>query len=190
MLFRIIWVAIIGTSFLIAIIAERRKDKKRRDELQQFLMATISQKPFSVTEYLDRMEREFLKIADKSDKYLIVLWWGFDGLRLNEDGTAEWISRKPAPPPQIDYSLCSRPAMYSGLQNAICNTESMQAQIQCLQAQQLQALQSIQIQNMISSISPDPFPPYPTQCCITPYVTSPYLSWNCCSTVGQSSTLA
>lgn len=178
--FSAIWAAVIGTAFLIAIIAEGRKDKKNRDELQQFIAASINQKPFSVTEYFDRMERESLKLADQSEQYLIVLWWGFDGLRLNEDGTAEWISRKPAPPPQIDYSFYSSPIMYSGLQNIICNGESMQAQIQCLQARQLQALESMQIQNMINSIKPAPFPAYPMQCCTTQYAPIYDLTQTCC----------
>lgn len=31
------------------------------------------------------------------EKYSTTLWWGYDGLRLNEDGTSEWISRMPEP---------------------------------------------------------------------------------------------
>lgn len=139
---------------------------------------------FSVSDYCDRMEKQLLALQfekEKREVYLITLWWGFDGLRLNEDGTAKWISRKPTLPPQINYSFCSSPIMYSGLQSAICNGESMQAQIQSLQAQQLQALQSIQIQNMINNMKPAPLPAYSTQCCITPYAPSYGLTQNCCT---------
>lgn len=131
-------------------------------------------KPFSVTEYLDRMERESLKLAGRRERYVIVLWWGHDGLRLNEDGTTEWISRKPEPPPQIDYSMCNTIVAQSGLQNAICNTGSIaQAQIQ-LQNAQLQALQTAQIQNMINCIRPAPYPAYLIQQTYSPnYLTYP-----------------
>lgn len=141
---------------------------------EKTLIAEGWAKPFSVTEYLDRMERESLKLAERRKKYLIVLWWGFDGLRLNEDGTTEWISRKPTstPPPQIDYSMCNTIVTQSGLQNDICNAESIaQAKTQ-LQTAQLQAIQTAQIQNMINCIRQAPYPAYlsyPSQCCITTY---------------------
>lgn len=67
---------------------------------EKTLIAQGWAKPFSVTEYFDRMERESLKLAERKQQYLIVLWWGFDGLRLNEDGTTEWISRKQYAPPK------------------------------------------------------------------------------------------
>lgn len=52
---------------------------------------------FSVSEYLDRVEREALKLCEESEKQeplKIVLWWGLDGLQLNDDGSLEWIRRK------------------------------------------------------------------------------------------------
>lgn len=43
-------------------------------------------------------EAELLKIMEDADrnreKHQIVLWLGLDGLRLNDDGTTEWISRR------------------------------------------------------------------------------------------------
>lgn len=54
--------------------------------------------PFSVPDYLDRMEKLHLKALqerESEEPHIIVLWWGFDGLRLNADGTREWISRRP-----------------------------------------------------------------------------------------------
>lgn len=52
--------------------------------------------PFVVSEYLDRTERVGLEVLEqqKTIERTIILWWGLDGLRLNEDGTLEWISRK------------------------------------------------------------------------------------------------
>lgn len=43
-------------------------------------------------------EAELLKIMEDAErnreKHQIVLWLGLDGLRLNDDGTTEWISRR------------------------------------------------------------------------------------------------
>lgn len=55
-----------------------------------------SAKPFVVSEYLARIEKASLDILESrepTDK-IIILWWGLDGLRLNEDGSLEWVSRK------------------------------------------------------------------------------------------------
>lgn len=130
--------------------------------------------PFSVTEYLDRIERELLKLAERRGQYLIVLWWGYDGLRLNEDGATEWISRKPTPPPQIDYSICNTTVTQSGLQNTICNARSIEQMQMQLQSAQLQAMQDAQIQNVINCIRPAPYPAYLIQQTYSPnYLTYP-----------------
>lgn len=73
----------------------------------------------SVYDYLDRMEKAALEIEESKEPIdaVIVLWWGLDGLRLNEDGTMEWISRRESDPllqlvkqatqQQVDeYMLC------------------------------------------------------------------------------------
>lgn len=51
---------------------------------------------FSVSEYFDRIEKASIEILEeiKPVDHTIVLWWGLDGLRLNEDETLEWTSRK------------------------------------------------------------------------------------------------
>lgn len=51
---------------------------------------------FSVADYLKRTEEAYLKILEEQEpfEYELVLWWGLDGLRLNKDGTTEWISRR------------------------------------------------------------------------------------------------
>lgn len=77
--------------------------RKKKEEIQLV-------EPFSVLEYFDRIEKAALDILEKQDPVnkTITLWWGLDGLRLNEDGSLEWISRKkPKPVNQnISYQMC------------------------------------------------------------------------------------
>ena len=65
---------------------------------------------FGVYEYLSRIENATLEIEEnkKPADPVIVLWWGLDGLRLNQDGSMEWISRKkPKPVNQnVSYQPC------------------------------------------------------------------------------------
>lgn len=46
-------------------------------------------KKFSVCDYLDHMENAALEIAEEKEPIdqTIILWWGLDGLRLDEDGS-------------------------------------------------------------------------------------------------------
>lgn len=78
---------------------EYRDDVKTQQIVQeQFRAITEPPVPFSVPDYLDRMEKLHLKAMQERENeqaHIIVLWWGFDGLRLNADGTMEWISRRP-----------------------------------------------------------------------------------------------
>lgn len=52
--------------------------------------------PFSVAEYFKRKEKLNIELLEeqKAAKHTIVLWWGLDGLRMNEDGSTEWIKKK------------------------------------------------------------------------------------------------
>lgn len=67
-------------------------------------------KPFIVSEYYDRIEKAALDILEdqKPVDQIIILWWGFDGLRLNENGELEWISRKKQKP--VNQNICYQPA--------------------------------------------------------------------------------
>lgn len=52
---------------------------------------------FSVSEYLTRIEQEHIKILEAKEnepKYTVTLWIGLNGIRMNEDGSLEWINRK------------------------------------------------------------------------------------------------
>lgn len=56
--------------------------------------------PFEASAYLDRMEAVHLSIQETAQPvdWTITLWLGLDGLRIDPDGTAEWIRRSgPAP---------------------------------------------------------------------------------------------
>ncbi len=64
---------------------------------------------FSVYEHLERIEKAYLEILETRQpiSQSITLWWGLDGLRLNEDGTTEWISRKKTNPADfVFYQTC------------------------------------------------------------------------------------
>lgn len=112
----IIWFCIIGISSLIVVTVYtilRQLEKKRLESEQNNV------KPFCVSEYYSRTEKIALDILERrkpADK-TITLWWGLDGLRLNEDGTTEWISRKkPDPIKQRAESGCGGTggAMHTG----------------------------------------------------------------------------
>lgn len=69
--------------------------KTKRKEFQYY----PKPKAFWVSRYLERMEQAQVDILSNQkpiDK-TIVLWWGLDVLRLNENGELEWITRKKEP---------------------------------------------------------------------------------------------
>lgn len=129
---------------------------------------------FSVQAYLDRMEQAALEILEKQEpvEQIIVLWWGLDGLRLNEDGTMEWISRK-KPPETVFYQPCQSIQTRKGFSaippeafSMMCNvagiiaetgdqTQSTKAQIDALMAQNA----ALQMQNAIQQC----YAQYPAQ---------------------------
>lgn len=56
--------------------------------------------PFEAFAYLDRLENVYLSIQETAQPvdWTITLWLGLYGLRIDPDGTAEWIRRSgPAP---------------------------------------------------------------------------------------------
>lgn len=92
--------------------------------------------PFVLSEYFERTEKAFIDTLQKRNHIdrTIVLWYGLDGLRMNEDGTFEWISReKPKTANQNTfYQMCqSTPILFDGLQN----TQASQEQIFALKMQ-------------------------------------------------------
>lgn len=117
------------------------------------------QEPFILSEYFSHMEQANLYIWENQEPVdkTIILWWGLDGLRLNEDGSLEWISRKkPKPVNQnIFYQPCQSLAYMPRLdmvQSTACKIEMLMHQNQQLQFQMHQ-------QRMIEQI---------VQCCSMP----------------------
>lgn len=119
--------------------------------------------PFVVSEYYDRIEKAALDIMENQEPVdqTIVLWWGLDGLRLNEDGTLEWVSRRKQKPVQknVFYQLCKSVPAYNP--DFLAQTQSTRALIDDLMAQnaslQMQALQAQQRTQLINSLQ---------QCCV------------------------
>ena len=128
--------------------------------------------PFIVSEYCDRMEKAALDILEHREavEQTIILWWGLDGLRLNEDGELEWISRKtPKPVNQnVSYHPCQsvpayNPALFAQMQNTRASIDALRAQNASLQIQALQAQQTVQVINSLQQCCvqyPAQYPPY------------------------------
>ena len=139
--------------------------------------------PFVVSEYYDRMEKAALDILENQEPVdqTIILWWGLDGLRLNEDGELEWISRKtPKPVNQnVSYHPCQSIQTYNS--NLFDQTQSTRASIDALMAQnvswQMQAYQAQQTAQVINSLQ---------QCCVQYPAQYPQYRYAgcCCSFLG------
>ena len=71
--------------------------------------------PFVVSEYYDRMEKAALDILEHQEpvNQTIILWWGLDGLRLNENGTMELVNRTPFNS-CVQYPVQYPPYFYGG----------------------------------------------------------------------------
>lgn len=96
--------------------------------------------PFNVLEYSQRREKLILELEKEYQaEHTIVLWWSYDGLKLNKDGTHEWISKKPPDPIKqaIESNLQNQPisldmALLSLNAAAMVNTLQMQNAVQNL----------------------------------------------------------
>lgn len=113
-------------------------------------------KQYSAFKYLSRIEAAHLDILESKspiDK-TVILWWGLDGLQLNEDGTVEWISRKKPSPVQQNVFYRPFQTIISPPQYDMC--QSTQAQIDALMAQnmqlQVQAWQAEKNRQMINAL--------------------------------------
>ena len=114
--------------------------------------------PFFVSEYYAHMEQAALDILEQQEfvDQTIILWWGLDGLRLNEDGTAEWISRKKPSPVQrnVFYQPCQAvipPPQYDMRQSTQAKIDALMAQNMQLQVQAWQAEKNRQMINALQS---------------------------------------
>lgn len=155
----IVWFGIIGAFCLIVLLPQFIFSKvKRVNDTPK-----LEIEPFSVTEYFDRMEQTAINILEKQEPVdqTIILWWGLDGIRLNENGTLEWISRKKPNPVtrNIFYQPCQ------SIQTWPDQSQSTRAQIEELMNRnaslQIQVTQPMQNAAMISMLSPPITPAYP-----------------------------
>lgn len=192
----IIWFSILGVSCLIVIIPHFIVSRVNRGNDTPKLEIA----PFSFPAYFDRMEQAALEILENQEPVdqTIILWWGLDGLRLNEDGTLEWISRKKTKPvnQDISYQMCqSIQPNQAGLQQArwTDQTQSTRTKIEELMmrnvALQNQAAQYMQNTAMIGMLSPPIMPGYIGY---SPYMQLPYIQsafssplTQCCCNYGR-----
>lgn len=164
--------------------------------------------PFIVPEYYDQMEKAALDILEHQEPVdqTIVLWWGLDGLRMNEDGTMEWVSRKKLKPKKRIDSYLNCEIQNTQLKQQIAMqmeqmrqqinqpiaqmTAQIDQQINSLRAQN-SGLERQMIQNLCAAavISLLPMPGYMgyrpqyqlTQCCVQyPAQYPPYFYGGCC----------
>lgn len=112
--------------------------------------------PFVVSEYYSHMEKAAIDILEKQEPIdkTIILWWGLDGLKLNEDGTLEWISRKkPKPVNQdISYQMCQSIVPLSKFDMSQ-STQATQEQIFALKMQLDMANFNILLQQQMQGIN-------------------------------------
>ncbi len=115
----------------------------------------IDAEPFVVSEYFARIEKASLEILEsrKPVEQIVILWWGLDGLRLNEDGATEWISRKKSEPVSTSVLYQCRsitpPPQYNIGQSTQAKIDALMAQNMQLQVQSWKAEQSGQMINAL-----------------------------------------
>lgn len=63
-------------------------------EPEYFSRERMTKTPAQILEEQENFILELQEEKEKREQYEIVLWWGLDGLKLNNDGTSEWISRR------------------------------------------------------------------------------------------------
>lgn len=80
---------------------------------------------FSPSAYLGRISKVCEDLwREPKERYTLILWWGLDGLKLNRDGTMQWISKtvvRPEPARRLYAMDCgySDPGLFLPLQDGI-----------------------------------------------------------------------
>ena len=85
--------------------------------------------PYFVSKYLSRIEAAHLDILESiiPIEKTVILWWGLDGLQLNEDGTMKWVSRKKKRSPEsVSFQSCQsiQPIQTSMLHQALWDDQA------------------------------------------------------------------
>lgn len=67
-------------------------------------VAYAYEQPFSLSDYYKRKEQLLLELEREraTTPYQITLWFGLNGIRVNSNGTFDWISRK-----EINFTKCA-----------------------------------------------------------------------------------
>lgn len=134
-------------------------------EPEYFSRERMTKTPAQILEEHENFILELQEEKEKQEKYEIVLWWGLDGLKLKDDGTTEWISRrKPEPEYTAQPARATRrfitipPNVFEQVENATgtiygTNMQAMQARLDALKVEnalQLMAqMDSIAFENAI-----------------------------------------
>ncbi len=117
-------------------------------------------KPFIVSEHHAHMEQVIIDILEHREPIdqTIILWWGLDGLRLNEDGTSKLVNRRKGDPVPENVSYQSfrsiQPIQTGHLLSD--QTQCTRVQIDALMAQntmlQIQAANALQNRQIIDAL--------------------------------------
>lgn len=173
----IIWFSIIGVSCLIVIIPQFIASRVNRGNDTPKLEIA----PFGVPACFDRMEQATLDILEKQEPIdqTIILWWGLDGLRLNEDRTLEWISRKKQKPvnQDISYQMCQSIALFPQF-DMLQSTQATREQLFELKMQSDMANFNIAMQQQMQGINSalqSYVVPMPGYMGYLPYMQPPYM---------------
>ena len=147
---RIIYLFSILIGVIVAALVEWEKEKERA-EMQRMIsdMIQSATPKWIAPEYLSRIEKasvEIMSQAEPVDK-IIVLWWGLDGLRMNEDGSLEWISRKEPEKKSVNQNLSMAHIINPLDMRNMC--QSTRAQIEELQAK----IDAFKMENSIQQIN-------------------------------------
>ena len=142
----IVYVVAFFASAVIVFLPYFIHDKIQRKQIQH----QVKTEPFIVSEYYDRMEKAALDILEHQwpVDQTIILGWGLDGLRLNEDGTLEWVSRKKPKSKETTHAYLNCGTQNTSLEQQI----SMQMEQMRQQINQPMAQMTAQIDQQINSL--------------------------------------
>lgn len=139
-----------------------RLSKDRKESHQEVFQI---KEPFSVADYLERMERAHLDILKKQEPVdmTIILWLGLDGLTLDENRELKRVSRKKPKPVNQNtfYQPCQtiKPMPTSMFATTACAhqynlCQNTRSTINALHyqntRQQIQAAQQVMMQNLMT----------------------------------------
>lgn len=127
-------------------------------EPEYFSCERTAKPPYQILEEHEDFILELQEGKEKQAKYEIVLWWGLDGLKLNDDGTTEWISRrKPKPINQdVSYQPCqsqddSIRRLLDMCQSRKSPTEALNMTLASLQMRSAQTAQNMALCSMLQN---------------------------------------